>query len=208
MSPCFATAIPTVVVILPLSLAEAFSGFGCLCDNQNQAPTDTRTRNAKPPIQRISFRPRPDFGGCCAISNTTSSSLASRARRQLTSSPLVFLLSCERRKDVRNRHRVSICFLFLLWSKTGLHPRFGHEIFSMRKQIKLALCPVALVLMACFASCQSGRTSTAKVNDTDANAVFAQGGAQASSSPGSSSGRSSRRGRGNAGAPDAGSGSQ
>src|ERR1700722_5940373 len=97
MSPCFATAIPTVVVILPLSLAEAFSGFGCLSDSQYQTPTETRARNNNPPIQRISFPPRPAFGGCSVISNTTSISLPSRARGQITSSPLVlfFRVSAE-----------------------------------------------------------------------------------------------------------------
>jgi hypothetical protein len=89
MSPCFATAIPTVVVILPVSLAELFSGLGCLCESQNQTARESRTRNTNPPILRISFRPRPAFGGCSVISNTTSVSLPSRPRGQITSSPLV-----------------------------------------------------------------------------------------------------------------------
>jgi hypothetical protein len=115
MSPCLATAIPTVVVVLPLSLAEVFSGLGCLCDSQNQTATDTRTRNTKPPIRRMSFRPPPDFGGCWVISNTTSISLASRARGLMTSSTFYlvpFRVSAEKTFGMATRFQFVFFFCF------------------------------------------------------------------------------------------------
>src|ERR1700693_4991265 len=85
MSPGWATAMPTVVVILELKRPEALLAIGCRCDSQNQAATETRTRNASPPIQRISFRLRPDLGGCCVISNKRYTSVARFAARQMAS---------------------------------------------------------------------------------------------------------------------------
>jgi hypothetical protein len=137
MSPCFATAIPTVVVILPLSLAEAFSGFGCLCDSQYQAATKTRTRNTNPPIQRISFLPRPAFGGCSVISNTTSISLPSRARGQITSSPLVlffFRVSAEQTFGMAPGFQ----FVFFFWF--GQRPVYIPDLGTKYSPCESKLC--------------------------------------------------------------------
>src|SRR6476620_7780325 len=92
MSPFFAIAMPTVVVILTFNRAEAPSGPGCLCESQNQTQTDTRTTDNIPPVQRISLRIHRDFGAVgCAFSNMRCASPELLARSE-TASSLLFLV--------------------------------------------------------------------------------------------------------------------
>jgi hypothetical protein len=88
-------------------------------------------------------------------------------------------------------HRLDAC------SKTGLHPPFVRELFSMRKRIGMTARLIVLALMASLASCQSGQSggnATSKADITDPNTAFSQGGAQTSTANGTTSGVSSRRG--------------
>jgi hypothetical protein len=86
MSPFFAVAIPTVVVILEPKRDAALSAFGGLCDNQNQTPKAASPSSALPASQRISLRPHRDFGFWgSVISNTAFTFPEPLARGELTS---------------------------------------------------------------------------------------------------------------------------
>jgi hypothetical protein len=91
------------------------------------------------------------------------------------------------------------------YSKTGLHPPFVRESFLMRKVVAQAAGLILPGLIISLVACQSGGTSSKSAQMTDPNAVFSQGGAQKNAANGTTSGVSSRRGRGLFRGPGAGS---
>jgi hypothetical protein len=66
----------------------------------------------------------------------------------------------------------------------------------MRKEVVWAAELTVFGLITSLADSQSGGTSSKSAQITDANAVFAQGGAQTNAATGTASGAPSRRGRG------------
>ena len=93
----------------------------------------------------------------------------------------------------------------IAWSKTGLHPPFVRESFLMRKVVAQAAGLILPGLIIALVACQSGGTSSKSAQMTDPNAVFSQGGARTNAANGTTSGVSSRSGRGLLRGPGAGS---
>ncbi len=88
-------------------------------------------------------------------------------------------------------------------SKTGLHPQFFRESFLMRNEVARTVGLIVLGSIASLAACQSGGTASKTAEITDPNTVFSHGGAHTNSATGTTSGTSSRRGRGLSGGTNA-----